>query len=214
VFIKICSYFPYPAKAWVNGHEWAKIQAAGAGIAFKEVSNGFAASGDPEALQRICDQLGPEQIQAFADRWMAVLLLALGQADRDGGYWWEWSMRQIEVSRTVAFTAPRHARAFTEQLITDNLQLGRPDTLEVIFGQKIVRGEKRATRTETKTKLVRQGDSVTVNTFFKHSRVKQYLKDGRALRVETVVNDPRDLRVNRRLENLPELVAKARDINS
>ena len=23
-FIKICAYFPYPAKVWINGHEWAK----------------------------------------------------------------------------------------------------------------------------------------------------------------------------------------------
>lgn len=27
-FIKICAYFPYPVKVWVNGHEWAKRQAA------------------------------------------------------------------------------------------------------------------------------------------------------------------------------------------
>src|SRR6185437_9490810 len=26
-FIKVCAYFPYPAKIWVNGHEWAKRQA-------------------------------------------------------------------------------------------------------------------------------------------------------------------------------------------
>jgi hypothetical protein len=25
--IKICAYFPYPAKIWINGHEWAKRQA-------------------------------------------------------------------------------------------------------------------------------------------------------------------------------------------
>ncbi len=40
------------------------------------------------------------------------------------------------------------------------------------------------------------------------------LKDGTALRIETVINDPRDLRVNRRLENLPELQAKARAVNA
>jgi hypothetical protein len=48
-FIKICSYFPYPAKVWVNGHEWAKRQAAMAGIGFTALSNGFAACDDPEA---------------------------------------------------------------------------------------------------------------------------------------------------------------------
>jgi hypothetical protein len=45
------------------------------------------------------------------------------------------------------------------------------------------------------------------------SRLKQYLKDGIALRIETVINSPKDLRCNRRLENLPELQDKARAIN-
>src|SRR6266498_1618220 len=35
-FIKVCAYFPYPGKVWVNGHEWAKRQATKAGIAFAE----------------------------------------------------------------------------------------------------------------------------------------------------------------------------------
>jgi hypothetical protein len=58
-FIKVCAYFPYPAKIWVNGHEWAKRQAERAGIPFTELSNGFAACDDPGALQEICDRLGP-----------------------------------------------------------------------------------------------------------------------------------------------------------
>ncbi|MGH9284587.1 MAG: hypothetical protein ACRD0M_02780 [Acidimicrobiales bacterium] len=40
------------------------------------------------------------------------------------------------------------------------------------------------------------------------------MKEGRALRIETVINDPRDIGCNRRLEHLPELVAKARAVNS
>ena len=48
-FIKICTYFPYPAKVWLNGHEWAKRQADRAGIAFTELANGFASCDDPAA---------------------------------------------------------------------------------------------------------------------------------------------------------------------
>jgi hypothetical protein len=58
-FIKICSYFRYPIKLWLNGHEWAKRQAVKAGIGFTALSNGFASSHDPAALQEICDRLGP-----------------------------------------------------------------------------------------------------------------------------------------------------------
>ena len=58
-FIKVCAYFPYPVKVWLNGHEWAKRQAVQAGIGFTELSNGFASCEDPTRLQAICDRLGP-----------------------------------------------------------------------------------------------------------------------------------------------------------
>jgi hypothetical protein len=61
-FIKVCAYFPYPMKIWVNGHEWAVRQALKAGIGFSELSNGFATCADPVALQAICDRLGPGAI--------------------------------------------------------------------------------------------------------------------------------------------------------
>jgi hypothetical protein len=105
-FIKLCSYFPYPVKVWVNGHEWAKQQARKAGIGFTELANGFASCEQPEALQAICDRLGPTTIQGFFDRWLAVIPLPLSAADRAAGYWWELSMRQVEVSRTLVLDAP------------------------------------------------------------------------------------------------------------
>jgi hypothetical protein len=138
-FIKLCSYFPYPGKIWINGHEWAKRQATKAGIGFTELSNGFAACDDPAALQAICDRLGAGTIGVFVERWLARLPLPLGETDRDRGYWWETSMRQVETSRTIVFDAPRHARGFFEALIADNLDLGRPHNVEIIFRRRIRR---------------------------------------------------------------------------
>lgn len=102
-FIKLCSYFPYPAKVWLNGHEWAKRQAAKAGLAVAELANGFAACDQPASLQRICDRLGPATIQGFFDRWVTQIPTPLTDTDRVAGYWWELSMRQVEVSRTIVF---------------------------------------------------------------------------------------------------------------
>jgi hypothetical protein len=99
-FIKICAYFPYPAKIWINGHEWAKRQATHAGIEFTELPNGFATTDDPIRLQAICDLLGPDEITTFTDHWFTVLPVPLTAADQASGYWWELSMRQVEVSRT------------------------------------------------------------------------------------------------------------------
>jgi hypothetical protein len=224
-FIKVCTYFPYPMKIWVNGHEWAKRQATAAGIGFTALSNGFATCTDPAALQVVCDRFGPEAIRAFCERWWGRLPLPLTPADRAAGYWWDLSMRQVEFSRTIVFTAPRHARTFFETLIADNLDLGRPEQVEVIFGRKIPRRRRsRSARCGSakarpptpevfKTVIDRANQGVTVNVFFKHSRAKQYLKDGRAVRIETVVNDTTDLGVLRRLEHFEELSAKACAIN-
>lgn len=208
-FIKICAYFPYPVKIWINGHEWAKRQATWAGIGFTELSNGFATCADPAGLQAICDQLGPDQMAAFAHEWLTDLPTPFTDADRRAGYWWDLSMRQVEVSRTIVFTRRQYARAFFEALLADNLDIGRPDHVEIIFGRSLARD----TATTFHTAIDRYTDTVVVNANFKHSRIKQYLKDGRAYRVETVINNPNDLGVLRRLEHLPELVAKARDAN-
>ncbi|MFC9555767.1 hypothetical protein ACFTWF_33605 [Rhodococcus sp. NPDC056960] len=200
-------------KVWVNGHEWAKRQALAAGIGFTALSNGFAATDDPEGLQAICDRLGPGTITVFFERWMSRLPLPLTDADRDAGYRWELSMRQIEISRTMVFDAPRRARAFFEALVTDNLDLGRPDSVELIFHGPRRLGRPPKLDCVAKTKIVTRDTEVTVNAFYKHSRIKQYLKDGRALRIETVINSPDDLRCHRRLPHLDELQVKARAVN-
>ncbi len=195
-FIKVCTYCPWPVKIWVNGHEWAKQQARKLGLPFTELSNGFASCDDPALLQRICDALQPGTINVFFQRWLHRLPLPLGPADQQAGYWWECSMAQVEV--------------FFDALVTGNLDLGRPDTLEIIFDRQV----RSSTEGEFKTKVITRGVDVTVNAFYKRSRIKQYLKDGRALRVETVINAPGDLGCQRRLHNLDELQARARAVNA
>ena len=174
-FIKVCTYCPWPMKIWVNGHEWARQQARKLGLGFTELSNGFAACDDPALLQRICDTLQPATIEVFFQRWLSRLPLPLTTGDQQAGYWWELSMAQVEVSRTIVFSQPRYARGFFEALVTDNLDLGRPDTIEIIFGRRIINGRQRATRGTFKTSVITRGTDITINAFYRHSRIKQYL---------------------------------------
>ena len=124
-------------------------------------------------------------------------------------------MRQIEVSRTLVLDAPRRVRAFFEALLADNLDLGRPETVELIFKgrPRHPAGRKPKDPQVWKTKVINRDTDLTMNVFFKHSRAKQYLKDGRAMRIETVINSPTDLDCQRRLTNLAELQTKGRAIN-
>jgi hypothetical protein len=208
-FIKICTYFPYPARVWVNGHEWAKRQADHAGLPYAALSNGFASCPEPARLQAICDSLAPGHVQAFFDRWMACIPTPLTVADRAAGYWWQLSIRQIEISRTLVFDDPRRARGFFEALVADNIGIGRPEQISMVFARPL----RRPAKTGYGTRVFTTGTDVRIDFRYKHCRVKQYLKDGRALRIETVINNPSDLDVHRRLQHLDELVDKARQVN-
>jgi hypothetical protein len=209
-FIKICTYFPWPAKVWCNGHEWAKRQATRARVPFAELANGFAGCAQPERLQAVCDRFGPAEVQALFDRWIARIPTPLTTKDRRAGFWWELSMRQVEVSRTLVFDDPRRARGFFEALVADNIGVGRPQEVRAVFARD-PRG--RTTNAPFSTRVFSPGTEVKMDFAYKHSRVKQYLKEGRAYRIETVVNKPADVSVRARLEHLGELVAKARAVN-
>jgi hypothetical protein len=209
-FIKLCTYAPWPGKVWLNGHEWVKRQAVRDGLAFTALSNGFQRTPEPERLQALCDSFGPEDAQAFFDRWISVIPTPLTVEDRGAGYWWELSMRQVEISRTLVLDDPRRARSFFEALVADNIGIGRPEAVSIAFAGRQVRKN----RDEWfGTRVFSPGTEVRIDFRYKHSRIKQYLKDGRALRIETVINNPRDLGLRRRLNHLPELIAKARQVN-
>lgn len=177
--------------------EWAKQQLRQAGIAFEALDNGFLKCADPERLQTICQQLGPEQVQAFFDKWVAKLPWPLTTEDRKAGYQHRLSIWQMEVSRTQVFTRPVRGREFFEQVLRENLDLGRPDRVQLIFGRRVSRN----TPSQFRTQVMQTGVQPTLHVTYKHSGVKQYFKENRALRTETTINNPHDFGVNKGLTN-------------
>jgi hypothetical protein len=204
-FLKFCSYFPYNARLCINGHEWAKRQAAKAGIAHTALDNGFATCEDPVALQAICDRLGPPQIQALLDKWLQILPGAFTDADRVAGYRYECSILQAEFSLTQVLDRPVSGRVFFEQVIRDNLDAGRPDRVGLIFDRRIHRGRKQRTPGLFRTRVLTEGVTPSLHIDYKHTKIKQYHKEGRALRTETTINDTGDFEIRKRLTHLPAL---------
>ncbi len=204
-FLKFSSYFPYNAKLCVNGHEWAKRQAGRAGIGFEALDNGFAAVADPAAVQEICDRLGPEQINALLRKWLAILPHPFSPEDRVAGHRYDLSILQAEFSLTQVLDRPVSGRVFFEQVIRDNLDIGRPDQVCLIFDRNLVRRGPRATPGRFRTRVLTTGVTPSLHVDYKHATIKQYHKEGRALRTETTINDTRDFGIGKRLTNLPAL---------
>ncbi|MGH3839241.1 MAG: hypothetical protein ACRDSF_26615, partial [Pseudonocardiaceae bacterium] len=204
-FLKFCSYFPYNAKLCLNGHEWAKRQATKTGIAFTALDNGFATVEDPAALQAICDRLGPGRIDALLRKWLAILPHPFTPADREAGYRYDVSMLQAEFSLTQVLDQPVSGRVFFEHVIRDNLDAGRPDQVSLIFNRRLIHGRRRSTPGRLRTRVITEGVTPSLHIDYKHTAIKQYHKEGRALRTETTINNTRDFGIGKRLTNLPAL---------
>ena len=203
-FLKIGTYLPYPVKLCLNGHEWVKQRLRRDRIRFESLDNGFRSCADPAALQAACDALGPADVQAFFDRWSHGLPWPMTAAERTAGYDHRLALCQLEVSLTQVFDRPVQGRHFFEAVIRDNLDLGRPDRVRLLFPLRLTR----ATPPPAfgyRTRVITDGVQPSLHVEYKSSHVKQYFKEQHALRTETTINNPMDFYVRKAIDNLSHL---------
>jgi hypothetical protein len=198
-FLKFSTYFPYNAKLCLNGHEYAKRQLAQRGICFEALDNGVLRCDEPKRLQAICDGLSAEKIDALLRKWLRKLPHPFTPADRKAGYRYEISILRAEFSLTQLLDRPVTGRVFFEEVIRENLDIGRPSQVQLIFERKV----SKRTPGRFRTRMITEGVVPSLHIDYKNTRVKQYHKEGRALRTETTINDTRDFGIGKRLKNLP-----------
>jgi hypothetical protein len=209
-FIKVCGYAPYAIKLCLNGHEWAKRQLQRRRIRFTALDNGFLSCAKPEVLQTICDALDAPDIEAFFTHWQAHLPLPLTPAHHARGFTYQLSVLQLEGSLTQVLDRPLRGREFFETVIRDNLDLGRPDQVQLLFPRKITR----ATPGRFTTRVITTGVNPSLHIAYKRCHIKQYFKEERALRTETTFNDTYDFGIGRRLSNVSDLRTLGDHINA
>jgi len=161
----------------------------------------MASRAGPRRLQQICDDLSADLIEALLRKWLGRLPHPFTPADRKAGYRYEVSILQAEFSLTQVLDRPVHGRIFFEQVIRENLDLGRPEEIQLIFNRRITR----ATPGRFRTRILTQGITPSLHVYYKSARIKQYHKQERALRTETTINNTYDFRIGKRLANLPKL---------
>ncbi len=123
---------------------------------------------------------------------MAVVPDPLTVEDRRAGFDWRFSIAQLEVSDTAVFDAPRRARAWFEAAIGDHLDLGRPERVSLVVNRTVVNRGRFKTPGRFATEVITRDVTPQLQIHYKSSKVKAYLKEGRALRVETTINNAED----------------------
>ncbi len=186
-FLKFCSYFPYNAKLCINGHEYLKRQLTKRGIAFEALDNGILRCAGPRHMQRLADGLTAARVDALLRKWLARLPHPLAARDRQRGIRYDVSILQAEFARTEVLDRPVQGRVFFEEVLRENPDMGRPDHVQLIFDRRV----HRRTPSRYRTRVITDRVTPSLHVDYKHSRIKPYHKEGRALRTESVINDVR-----------------------
>jgi hypothetical protein len=198
-FLKFSSYFPFTGRLCLNGHEYVKRQLAKEGIAYQALDNGILRCANPPRMQAIADGLDAAKIEALLRKWLARLPHPFSAEDQAAGYRYDLSILQVELSLTHVLDRPVAGRRFFEEVLRDNLDLGRPDNVQLLFNRQV----RQSTPGRFRTRVVTAGVLPSLYLDYKATRLKQYFKEGQALRTETILNNPADFRLGRRLVNLP-----------
>jgi hypothetical protein len=170
------------------------------------LDNGLAWCADLVRAQHIAEKLSPAKIDAFFRKWLGRLPHPFAARDRAAGYRYDLSILQAEFSLTQIWENAHHGRCFFEQVIRENIDLGRPEKVQVIFGRKLQK--KTVADGRMRTRIITEGVIPSLHVYYKNTHLKQYHKQVQAkhgLRTETTINDTYDFGVGRRLCNLPRL---------
>jgi len=192
-FWKTNGYAPYPIWIWLNGHTWAQRQCEKAGIGYRALDNGFASCTDPAALQRICDRLGPGAVKSFFWRWAAACRRRSPPPTCAPATSTSWRFASSR-SPTPGLDRPPPAAHSSRGVIRDHLDIGRPSQVALTFDRRINSRTPEPSAPRSSPRAWTRSWSATTRP-----ALEAVLKEGRALRTETVIGDTRDFGVGRRL---------------
>jgi hypothetical protein len=194
IHVRIQTFFPYTIQVYVNGHDWLARQMHQKQLGFTQDDNAFTRLDHPEKAQRLADRFARLPWVKILDRWarLANPLLRQKWLNRCNYY---WVIDQAEYSTDVLFRRREDLQALFPRLINHTLfQFGADDILRFL-GRRLhphFDGE-----VLTMCRKQREPGS-RIKHRMKGNWLKMYDKFGRILRIETVINQPREFHVRRR----------------
>ncbi len=203
MFVRVCPYFPFSARVYLNQHAWLAQRMKEQGIRFRSCANALVSCSDPEALQQLADSLRPEDLRTCAQKWLARLVPFFTPHERrEGSCWHRLFLAQVEYCDNLIFHRRAALDRLGDRLLDANRTIGQPNKLAMIFGRKITR--RHCGKLQTTIEDLDLGNPV-IRSHYKNGFVKQYARDNRLLRTEAATNNVYDYGHLKAIEHLPEL---------
>ena len=194
MYVRVQTWFPYTMQVYVNGHDWLAQQMAQRRIGFCQRDNAFTQLDSPKRAQRLADQFCRLPWIRQLARWAREFNPILREPWLKQCHYY-WTIQQAEYSTDVLF-ASRSKLAQLYQRVLDyaTVNFGAQDIL-TFLGRKLHGNFAGEVLTDLKKD---RAPGARIKHRVKDNWLKMYDKFGQILRVETVINDPREFRVRRR----------------
>jgi len=203
--VRLQSWFPYTIQVYVNGHDWLARQMRKAGLGFVQCDNAFTVLDAPERAQTLADRFATLPWVKQLSRWARQVNPLLTGRGWLAGLNYYWVADQAEYASDLLFASrPRLGELYPRLLHHAAVNFSAQDIL-TFLGRKLHGNFQGEVLTDLKNK---RHPGARVKHRVKENWLKMYDKFGLVLRVETVINQPREFRVRRRRERngAPQMV--------
>lgn len=211
--VRVQTWMPMTVHVCVNGREWLARRMDRAGLGYTRAGNCFTALAEPAEAQRLFDELLRTDWPATLNALAAAACPARQETCASYPQSYYWSADASEWATDVMFRTPALLAAVYPGLVRHGmLNLGSRDTLRFLGRRVAGHGKLHARLTaEVTTDLAERAEGVRVKHRVNTNSIKMYDKHGSVLRVETTVNQPRDMKVYRPKEGDPAGEGGAKD---
>src|SRR5262249_27124244 len=188
------TWFPFTTQVYVNGHDWLARQLQQAGVGFVQHDNAFTQLDDPAKAQELADRFVKLPWPELLDSWTRQVNPLLEQPWLAGKNPY-WVIDQAEYSTDVLFKSQEHLAGLYPRLLDHAcVNFSAPDIL-TFLGRRLHPRFDGEVLTECKKD---RWPGARIKHRVKNNWLKMYDKFAQILRIETVINNPREFKVRRR----------------
>lgn len=204
--VRLQTWLPMTIHICLNGREWLAQKLDALGIRFQQRDNCFVDVADMARAQRLLD----EQLRTDWDRLLNGLVRSVHPAHRTlfptQPLDYYWSAEETEWASDLLFRSPATLARIYPPLVRHTITtFGCGDVLRFLGRRPTRDGRVNGHfRGEVVTSLKTRPEGVRVKHALNRNSVKMYDKQGSVLRVETTINDARDMKSYRAKEGDPQ----------
>ncbi len=192
--IRLQTFFPFTIQVYVNGHEWLAQQMLAKKLGFSQCDNAFVELDDPDQAQRIADRFAHLPWPKILDRWAGLVNPLLTSQPWLKPHSYYWVIDQAEFSTDILFRSRAALAALYPRLLDHALLRFSAADILTFLGRKLDPRFQGEVLTDCKKE---RWPGARVKHRMKNNWLKMYDKFGLILRIETVINQPREFRVRR-----------------